>query len=93
MFYCVSDFNFGLCLGGGIMSGKDEGERLHWYCLTYCGEIGGNMAYGSTYCGYKDNHITLSEVGRNRVEAGFNGSATLMSATYLGLMTTQEFSD
>lgn len=66
---------------------------MHWYCLSYIGKdiLHGLNANASIYIGYKQKGITLSEIERNKGEAGLKNDAVLISATYLGYMTREQF--
>ena len=71
-------------------------EELHWYCFSY---IGGHAnghtgtVSGSTYSGFTFKKITLKIIKDNKANANMNDDAVVVSISYLGLMTREEFTE
>lgn len=72
-----------------------SGDKLHWYCFSYYGNSRDGklteFAHGSAYAGYKTKKITLSRIEENKAFARVSDSSVLISCSYLGLMTNEEF--
>ncbi|WKW33164.1 hypothetical protein KIH13_04530 [Pseudomonas viridiflava] len=67
--------------------------KQHTYCLTFVDSSTGQMAYASVYAGFDEHKITLSQIADAKGAAGVTQAATLLSCSYLGHMTQEEFDD
>lgn len=66
----------------------------HWYCFTYIGtdlKTNTHGAYASAYSSYTKNFVTLRMINNNKQHAGLKNDAVLLSVSYLGYMTKEEF--
>lgn len=71
-------------------------EELHWYCFSYTGKLADGSegtASASTYSGLIENKITLRRMKENKANAGMRIDAVVVSISYLGLMTREEFTE
>ena len=67
--------------------------KQHIYCLTFIDSSTGPVAYASVYGGFDEHKITLSQIAHAKGGAGVTQAATLLSCSYLGHMTQEEFND
>ncbi len=67
--------------------------KQHWYCFSYVGKslVGGENCEVSTYSGLPSQKITKDIIGINKQYAGVSNNAVLISCSYLGYMTREEF--
>jgi hypothetical protein len=68
-------------------------EQYHWFCFSFQGQDRlGNQVIACSYAGYtvKEPCFTKGEIYRQRNFAG-TPNGVLLSATYLGYMTKEEF--
>jgi hypothetical protein len=76
-------------------SKEPSSDYRHWYCFSFSGKIDGSVVgmdcRASTYAGYKQKNITLEMITEQKKQAGVTSSAVLMSVSYLGYMTSEEF--
>lgn len=68
-------------------------EKSHWYCFAYIGnDLNSNLAcHASTYTGYKNKKVTMDRIMKNKAHAGVTDEAVLLSVSYLGYMSNEEF--
>jgi hypothetical protein len=67
-------------------------NRQHWHCLAFLTSIDNGWAAGHVYIGRQTRNITKSDI--DEVLHGMDpmfAKATLLSASYLGEMTPDEF--
>lgn len=71
--------------------------KLYWYCLTFRGyDVGtGNICYATTYTGQtrKGREFSMREIAKQKLLAGVRDCAVLISVSYLGHMTKDEFAE
>lgn len=73
------------------VSGQNEPVVMyHYFCLTFIGSTNNGHAYASTYLGLKDKKINKQLVDDNKLKAGIDIGAVLLSASYLGYMSEEE---
>lgn len=70
---------------------NSEQELFHWYnfCVMY--QAGMGVTYRSVSCGFADQRVTTARMSFAKANAGAPDDATIISASYLGLMTRKEF--
>lgn len=68
---------------------------LHWYCFSYIGKLlkDGSHCNACTYTGYEHKEVTLGMIKENKRNAGVADDAVLISVSYLGHMTREEFAE
>jgi len=67
--------------------------RQHWYCFSYTDIAGSISIFASTYTGYIRKGITMQRINENKKNANVRGEAVLVSCSYLGYMTREEFTE
>ena len=72
-----------------------DSGKLHWYSFTYQGKPinGYGISIGGSYAGYSGEGVTLDIIRRNKERAGLERDAILLSTSYLGFMTKEEFEE
>lgn len=66
-------------------------RELHWYQFAILYHVGGVSSYMTVSCGFVDQKVTMARMAFARENAKAPADALVLSATYLGLMTLQEF--
>ena len=68
--------------------------KKHWYAFTfmYSNAVRMCYVYTSVYIGYNDRNVTLPRIKAAKLAQGIPESAVLMSVSYLGYMSEDEFS-
>jgi hypothetical protein len=67
--------------------------KKHFYCFTFIDSSAGSVAYASVYASFELPEVTLSGIAQAKQGAQVTQAATLLSCSYLGHMTTEEFND
>ncbi len=70
--------------------------KKHWFAFSYTGnnrDGSPGQAWASTYTGYeqRDSNVTMDMIHENKAYADVADDATLISVSYLGYMTREEF--
>lgn len=67
--------------------------KVHWYCFSFKGTcLKTNSDCSSSICvSREEKKITMANIREGKKYAGVKDSAVLISASYLGHMTTEEF--
>ena len=68
-------------------------EKEHWYsfCFMQTDPITNTMTFGNGYSGLRYQRVTLQAIETAREYAGVTDGAVLMSVSYLGYMTVDQF--
>jgi len=72
---------------------SDEKNKLYYYCFSFKGRTpDGQPANASTYAGYEiESSFTIREIDKRKLMAGLTYEAVLLSITFIGVMTEEEF--
>lgn len=70
--------------------------KKHWFAFTYTGKNrdgSPGQAWSSAYTGYaqRESSVTMAMIQENKAFADVADDATLISVSYLGFMTRDEF--
>lgn len=65
--------------------------KLHYYCFTFYEVQGSASAHASAYFGFEQPRVTLKNIAAAKHGAEVSDRATLLSCSYLGHMTSEEF--
>ena len=71
-------------------------QRFHWFVLAYQGESAskdGEIVWASICTGFRKKRVTRKRIQQGKSRAGVSDGAVFVSATYLGLMSVEEFRD
>lgn len=70
-------------------------SKKHWFCFCYTGRSSDSSERGqtwaNTFTGYPCKEVTVQMINENKANAGVDENATVVSVSYLGYMTRQEF--
>ena len=68
-------------------------EKLYYYCFSFKGLTpNGSNADASSYAGYESQpFFTFKEIDKQKINSGLTVGAVLLSITFLGVMTKEEF--
>jgi hypothetical protein len=73
---------------------SDEKNKLYFYSFSFVGGTpdGTGGGYASTSAGYElKPSFTIREIDKRKLIAGLTYEAVLLSITFLGVMTEEEF--
>lgn len=71
-----------------------DSAKKHWYSFVFVYSVVGVTTQSSTYIGYAEkDKITMDRVKDARFHAGCPNDALMLSVSYLGAMTKEEFFD
>lgn len=65
--------------------------KKHWFNLSFIEPVENGMTYGNGYTSSDVKALTLAQINNNKVFAGVGDRAVLLSCSYLGFMTKEEF--
>jgi hypothetical protein len=65
--------------------------KKHWYSLVFQEVLAGSMKYQSTYLGLDEPKVALHRIQDAKKGAGVAANAVLLSVSFLGEMTEEEF--
>lgn len=66
--------------------------KQHWFCFSFQGpENGRGMGFACTYVGYLQRNVTMAMVTEQKSKCGLDANCVLLSVSYLGEMTREEF--
>lgn len=74
---------------GLVQSDVPGPVAFHWFCLSYTGKE--YVLNGSAFVKTETTNVTRKMIEDNKQKAGVNGNAILVSCSYLGFMTEEEF--
>ena len=66
-------------------------EELHWYHLTILYQNGMGATYRSASFGYAEQKVTIERMSFAKKHLDAPDNAVIISVSYLGLMTREEF--
>ena len=68
-------------------------DKCHWFCFSYQGYAldNGEKCKASTYTGYPLKYVNMKMIQDNKEFAGVDKDAVLISCSYLGHMTKEDF--
>lgn len=69
----------------------NKNKEQHWYCFSFSGAANGVGASASQYLGLETKQIKKMFINYASELTGLDKGAVLISATYLGLMTNEQF--
>jgi hypothetical protein len=84
------------------MKHRQEGKERKWHYYSFCWfwtDVGQSF-YANTYSGFSDHYVTLASINRARESANdcrplsepwIPSRAVVMSISYLGHMTSEDF--
>ena len=73
--------------------GEFEEKKFNYYCFTFKGNVpDGRPATASSYAGYQIKpNFGKGEIRKQKSLSGLTDDAVLISITFLGVMTEEEF--
>lgn len=69
----------------------DPEMELYWYAFSFSHLSATRRQIASCYVGYASKRVTLANIAKAKVTAKVPPDAVLMACSYLGRMTTEEF--